>query len=223
MAATPTILRVRPRYDLDLTLLRVYDNDAPMHVNDYLQRSLRMGSGDSELDLSHRQPWFNWTLADCRTDGILARRTVPRTARCGMIEHCPSYSPWPRKKGLRPYEKHDLQATGTLARRSPATGAGCWTARSWRRSVHSSTIFVPASMRIPHSRPGTVAHGKAFIAAAEHASSFRSFAPQMFFYSTGGTSSLMAMAMQLVRIPVENDSNRIRPASPPIGAITSNR
>ena len=46
-AATPTTLNI-PRYDLDMALFRVYENDQPIHVDNYFKWSTR-GAKDGEL------------------------------------------------------------------------------------------------------------------------------------------------------------------------------
>ncbi len=121
-----------PRYDLDLSLMRVYENDQPYQPKDYLKWS-KDGREGGRSGPRHRQPRLDRPAAHRLADGIPARRAVPGPAQL-----------------LRP-EPRDAPGAVAEGRRDPA--------RAGERHLQPGELEEGGD-RLPLRPPGFLAHGQ---------------------------------------------------------------
>ena len=138
-----------PRYDLDITFFRVYENDKPAHLDHYLKWS-RTGVKDGDLIFVSGHPGNTGRLLTMAQLGVPAGCAVSVDARSCMLaaSPCCKTSASSRKR-MPASRKKTFSACRTRRRPSPAISRDCSTSRSWMRRPPTKPSCARRSRPIP--------------------------------------------------------------------------
>ena len=197
-----------PRYDLDLTLLRVYENDQPLHPKDYLKWS-QHGAKENDLVFVIGNPGATGRLLTVAQ--MQYQRDVEFPTRLAELDRqIGVFFAMANKNGMREYQN---QIFGSRNARKAVAG--------FEHGLLDSTLMARKATferdfrsRIQHDPALKAKYGDAWdkIAAAERER--RTFAKRLEYDNLATVSQLYTMALQLVRIPIETakpDSLRLAP------------
>ena len=186
-----------PRYDLDLTLLRVYENDQPLHPKDYLKWS-QNGAAENELVFVTGNPGSTGRLLTVSQLQYL--RDVSFPIRLVELDRQLNVLYMQvQKNGLRPYQNDIF-----LVKNSRKAIAG------FERGLLDSTLMGRKESferdfraRIDANPTLKATYSGAWDAITTAKREQRSFAKQLEYDNLATVSPLYTVAVQLVRIPVE--------------------
>ncbi|HXC25180.1 MAG TPA: S46 family peptidase [Gemmatimonadaceae bacterium] len=186
-----------PRYDLDLTLLRIYENGQPLHPKDYLKWS-QHGAAENELVFVTGNPGSTGRLLTVSQLQYLRDVTFPiRLAE--LDRQLNVLYMRVQKDGLRPYQNNIF-----IAKNSRKAIAG------FERGLLDSTLMARKvsfehdfRARIDANPALKAKYGSAWDAITAAKQEQRSFAKQLEYDNLATVSPLYTMAVQLVRIPLE--------------------
>ena len=186
-----------PRYDLDLTLLRVYENGAPMKTTHYLRWNSN-GAKEGDLTFVPGNPGSTGRLLTMAQMEYLRDVQYPATlanykAQIGLYKELAAQS----EMNKRLYEN---QIFGLENSQKAVTGynAGLVDVSIMGRKVAFEKDF---RSRIAAKPDLAAKYGKAWDNIAKAQKELGSFAVLQQFQGFGGGSSLLNMAAGLVRIP----------------------
>jgi hypothetical protein len=191
-----------PRYDLDLTLLRVYENDKPVQVKDYLKWS-KAGAAENELVFVTGNPGSTGRLNTLAQMEYLRDVQYPATI-ASFDRQIAALQKLAEKHGHRNY---DNAIFGLQNSRKATIGyrAGLLDSAIMARKRAFEADFRARVNADPALRSQ---YGDAWDEITRAQSELATLAPrlrnQIFGYQQPqSTSRLLSMAAQLVRIPVE--------------------
>ncbi|MEP6857574.1 MAG: S46 family peptidase, partial [Gemmatimonadales bacterium] len=199
-----------PRYDLDLTLLRVYENGQPYAPTDYLKWS-KAGAVENELVFVVGNPGSTGRLNTISQMNFLRDVSYPATLAA-------------YKRSLAIYAQ--LAATDTSAARRYQNDvfgvANSQKAVTGYRAGLLDTLSMAKKRAFEQELRSRIAadpklqaqYGGTFDAIAAAQSELATFNPQLRYTGFGGGSTLLPMAAQIVRIASESgkpDSERLAP------------
>ena len=186
-----------PRYDLDLTLLRVYDNDRPMHVTDYLKWS-RNGASENEPVFVIGNPGSTGRLLTVAQMQYLRDVEYPMTLS-NFDRNLSTFFTLAKKRGMREYQNQIFRFQNS---RKAIAGfeRGLLDSATMTRKEAFERDF-RARIDADPTLKGRYSAVWDAIASAERDK--KSFAMKMQYYNLASVSPLYAMAVQLVRLPVE--------------------
>jgi hypothetical protein len=199
-----------PRYDLDLTLLRVYENGQPYAPTDYLKWS-KAGAVENELVFVVGNPGSTGRLNTISQMNFLRDVSYPATLAA-------------YKRSLAIYAQ--LAATDTSAARRYQNDvfgvANSQKAVTGYRAGLLDTLSMAKKRAFEQELRARIAadpklqaqYGGTFDAIAAAQSELATFNPQLRYTGFGGGSTLLPMAAQIVRIASESgkpDSARLAP------------
>lgn len=185
-----------PRYDLDITLLRVYVNDAPFKPQHFLKWSAN-GAAESELVFVTGNPGSTGRLLTVAQMEYLRDIQYPATL-AAYDRRLTVTRALAAKHGPREYENTIF---GLLNSKKAVTG--------YRSGLLDSAIMARKRAfehdfraRIEANPTLKAKYGDAWDAIAAAEQTLRQDAPQSLFY-TSALSPLVTSSLQLVRIPIE--------------------
>jgi hypothetical protein len=189
-----------PRYDLDLTLLRVYENDQPLHPTDYLKWSAN-GAGENDLVFVTGNPGSTGRLLTVAQMEYL--RDVDYPARLASYDRLlriwhtlAAQSPAAARayqNAIFSYENSKKAVTGYLAglRDSAIMARKRGFERDFRRRVEADPAL-------------RAKYGTAWDEIARAEKELASFAGALQWQSFGGGSTLLNLAGGIVRLPTQS-------------------
>src|SRR5215210_3214737 len=199
-----------PRYDLDLTLLRVYENNQPYAPTDYLKWS-PAGAVENELVFIVGNPGSTGRL-----------NTIAQMEFLRDVDYPASLAAY--KRALTIYS--ELEKTDTSAARRYQNDvfsiANSQKAVTGYRTGLLDTLSMAKKRAFERDLRARIAadprlqaeYGGAWDAIAAAQRELATFNPQLRYQGFGGGSTLLGMAGQLVRIPTESakpESDRLAP------------
>ena len=197
-----------PRYDLDLTLLRVYENGQPYNPPDYLKWSAS-GAGENELVFIVGNPGSTGRL-----------NTISQMEYLRDVTYPGSLAAYKRYLGIY----SELARTDTSAARRYQNDvfsiANSQKAVTGYRAGLLDTLSMAKKRAFERELRARIAadprlqaqYGGSWDAIATAQKEIGTFAPQLRFYGYGGSSELLALAGGLVRVGLEGakpDSARL--------------
>jgi hypothetical protein len=199
-----------PRYDLDLTLLRVYENGQPYAPTDYLKWS-PAGAADSELVFVVGNPGSTGRLNTISQMEFLRDYQYP-AALAGYKRALGIYAEVARTdtSAARRYQNDvfgvaNSQKAVTGYRAGLLDTASMAKKRAFERDLQARIAANPALQ---------AQYGGTWAAISQAQSELASFYPQIRYYGYNAGSTLLTMAAQIVRIAAEAgkpDSARLAP------------
>ena len=188
-----------PRYDLDLTLLRVYENGQPYNPPDYLKWSAN-GPADNELVFIVGNPGSTGRLNTISQMEYLRDVTYPGSL-AAYKRYLATYSELQRTdtSAARRYQNDvfniaNSQKAVTGYRAGLLDTLGMAKKREFERELRARVAADPKLQ---------AQYGGAWDAIAAAQRELGTFAPQLRFQGFGGTSELLALAGGLVRVAIE--------------------
>jgi V8-like Glu-specific endopeptidase len=188
-----------PRYDLDLTLLRVYENNQPYQPTDYLKWS-PAGAGENELVFVVGNPGSTGRLNTVAQMEYL--RDVGYPATLAAYKRLLAIYPVLEQRDTSAARRYQNDIFGIANSQKAVTGyraglldtASMATKRAFERELRAR---VAAN---PHLQ---AQYGGAWDAIARAQSELATFNPQLRYYGFGGNSQLLQLAAGLVRVATE--------------------
>ena len=198
-----------PRYDLDLTLLRVYENGQPYTPTDYLRWSAG-GAADGELVFVVGNPGSTGRLNTISQMEFL--RDVQYPAQLASYKRTLAILNQLSRTDTSAARRYQNDVFGIANSQKAVTGyraglldtASMATKRAFERELQARIAANPALRS---------QYGGTWTAISNAENELRSFYPQLRYYGFGG-SNLLTMAAQIVRIASESgkpDSARLAP------------
>lgn len=188
-----------PRYNLDLTLLRVYENDKPFKPTDYLKWSAN-GAGDDELVFVIGNPGSTGRLNTVAQMEFLRDVQYPALL-AGYKRMLGTYSQL-AKTDTASIRRYQNDVFGYANSQKAVTGyrAGLVdTVRAAQKRAFENEFRA----RINADPPLRAKYAGTWDAIAAAQRQLASFNPQLRLEGFGGGSTLLTMAAQIVRIPTE--------------------
>ena len=188
-----------PRYDLDLTLLRVYENDQPYQPTDYLKWS-PAGAAENELVFVVGNPGSTGRLNTVAQMEFL--RDVGYPATLATYKRLLAIYPILEKTDTSAARRYQNDIFGIANSQKAVTGyraglldtASMATKRAFERELKAR---VAADPRLQAQ------YGGAWDAIAKAQAELASFSPPLRYYGFGGNSQLLQLAAGLVRVATE--------------------
>ncbi|HJP59580.1 MAG TPA: S46 family peptidase [Gemmatimonadaceae bacterium] len=188
-----------PRYDLDLTLLRVYENGQPYQPTDYLRWS-PAGATENELVFVVGNPGSTGRLNTVAQMEYL--RDVGYPATLAAYKRLLAIYPILEKTDTSAARRYQNDIFGIANSQKAVTGyraglldtASMATKRAFERELKAR---VAANPRLQAQ------YGGAWDAIAKAQAELASFSPQLRYYGFGGNSQLLQLAAGLVRVATE--------------------
>jgi len=199
-----------PRYDLDLTLLRVYENGQPYAPTDYLKWSAG-GAGDNELVFVVGNPGSTGRLNTISQMEFLRDRQYP--AQLAAYRRALDIYAQLAKTDTSAARRYQNDVFGVANSQKAVTGyraglldtASMATKRAFERELQARIAANPALQ---------AQYGGTWDAISRAENELATFYPQLRYYGYGGNTTLLPMAAQIVRIASESgkpDSVRLAP------------
>ncbi|MFN2636668.1 MAG: S46 family peptidase [Gemmatimonadaceae bacterium] len=199
-----------PRYDLDLTLLRVYENNQPYSPPDYLKWS-RAGAGDNELVFVVGNPGSTGRLNTIAQ--MEYQRDINYPWMLGSYKRALDIYAQLARTDTSAARRYQNEVFGVANSQKAITGyraglldtASMATKRAFERELRAR---VAADPRLQAE------YGGSWDAIAAAQREIALIYPQWRYEGFGGNSTLLAMAAQLVRIATEggkSDADRMAP------------
>ena len=188
-----------PRYDLDLTLLRVYENGQPYQPTDYLRWSAA-GAGEGELVFVVGNPGSTGRLNTVAQMDFL--RDVGYPATLATYKRLLAIYPILEKTDTSAARRYQNDIFGIANSQKAVTGyraglldtASMATKRAFERELRARVAANPQLQ---------AQYGGAWDAIARAQAELASFSPQLRYYGFGGNSQLLQLAAGLVRVATE--------------------
>lgn len=188
-----------PRYDLDLTLLRVYENGQPYQPTDYLKWS-PAGAGEGELVFVVGNPGSTGRLNTVAQMEYL--RDVGYPATLAAYKRLLAIYPVLEKTDTSAARRYQNDIFGIANSQKAVTGyraglldtASMATKRAFERELRARVAANPQLQ---------AQYGGAWDAIARAQTELASFSPQLRYYGFGGNSQLLQLAAGLVRVATE--------------------
>ncbi|HJP60195.1 MAG TPA: S46 family peptidase [Gemmatimonadaceae bacterium] len=188
-----------PRYDLDLTLLRVYENGQPYQPTDYLKWS-PAGAGEDELVFVVGNPGSTGRLNTVAQMEYL--RDVGYPATLAAYKRLLAIYPVLEKTDTSAARRYQNDIFGIANSQKAVTGyraglldtASMATKRAFERELRARVAANPQLQ---------AQYGGAWDAIARAQTELASFSPQLRYYGFGGNSQLLQLAAGLVRVATE--------------------
>jgi len=188
-----------PRYDLDLTLLRVYENGQPYQPTDYLKWSPG-GAGENELVFVVGNPGSTGRLNTVAQMEFL--RDVGYPATLAAYKRLLAIYPILEKTDTSAARRYQNDIFGIANSQKAVTGyraglldtASMATKRAFERELRAR---VAADARLQAQ------YGGAWDAITRAQQELATFSPQLRYYGFGGNSQLLQLAAGLVRVATE--------------------
>ena len=188
-----------PRYDLDLTLLRVYENGQPYQPTDYLKWSAA-GAGEGELVFVVGNPGSTGRLNTVAQMEFL--RDVGYPATLAAYKRLLAIYPVLEKTDTSAARRYQNDIFGIANSQKAVTGyrvglldtASMATKRAFERELRARVAADPKLQ---------AQYGGAWDAIATAQAELASFNPQLRYYGFGGNSQLLQLAAGLVRVATE--------------------
>jgi len=186
-----------PRYDLDLTLLRVYENGAPLKPQHFLKWSAN-GAAENELIFVTGNPGSTGRLLTVAQMEYL--RDVQYPAQLADYQRSLGVlTALAAKNGMRPYQNQIFSLQNSFKAVS-----------GYRRGLVDSSIMARKRAfendfraRVNANPSLRSQYGQTWDAIAKAQRTLGTLAPAARFHDVNTNSALMVMAFQLVRLPVE--------------------
>jgi hypothetical protein len=197
-----------PRYDLDLTLLRVYENDRPLQPSDWLRWSAS-GAQDNELVFVTGNPGSTGRLLTVAQMEYL--RDVDYPARLAAYDRMLAIFRTLAERSPDAAREYQNLIFGYANSKKAVTGyrAGLLDSAIMARKRAFERDFRRRIQADPKLRAN---YGSAWDEIARAEKQLASFAPQLQWQSFGGGSSLLNFAGGIVRLPMQTalpDSARL--------------
>ncbi|HEY3257244.1 MAG TPA: S46 family peptidase [Gemmatimonadaceae bacterium] len=189
-----------PRYDLDLTLLRIYENDQPFKPTDYLKWSAN-GAGDNELVFVIGNPGSTGRLNTVAQMEFLRDVQYP-AALAGYKRMLDTYSQLAKTDttSIRRYQNEVFgYANSQKAVAGYRTGLVDTVRAAQKRAFENEF-----RARINGDPALRVKYGGTWDAIAAAQRKLATFNPQLRLEGFGGNSTLLTMAAQIVRVASES-------------------
>jgi hypothetical protein len=188
-----------PRYDLDLTLLRVYENNQPYQPTDYLKWS-PAGATENELVFVVGNPGSTGRLNTVAQMEYL--RDVGYPATLAAYKRLLAIYPVLEKTDTSAARRYQNTIFGIANSQKAVTGyraglldtASMAKKRAFERELRARVAANPQLQ---------AQYGGAWDAIARAQAELASFSPQLLYYGFGGNSQLLQLAAGLVRVATE--------------------
>ena len=188
-----------PRYDLDLTLLRVYENNQPYQPTDYLKWSPG-GANENELVFVVGNPGSTGRLNTVAQMEFL--RDVGYPATLATYKRLLAIYPVLEQTDTSAARRYQNDIFGIANSQKAVTGyraglldtASMATKRAFERELRARVAANPQLQ---------AQYGGAWDAIARAQSELATFSPQLRYYGFGGNSQLLQLAAGLVRVATE--------------------
>ena len=188
-----------PRYDLDLTLLRVYENNQPYQPTDYLKWS-PAGATENELVFVVGNPGSTGRLNTVAQMEYL--RDVGYPASLAAYKRLLAIYPVLEQTDTSAARRYQNMIFGIANSQKAVTGyraglldtASMAKKRAFERELRARVAANPQLQ---------AQYGGAWDAIARAQSELASFSPQLLYYGFGGNSQLLQLAAGLVRVATE--------------------
>jgi hypothetical protein len=188
-----------PRYDLDLTLLRVYENGQPYQPTDYLRWS-PAGATENELVFVVGNPGSTGRLNTVAQMEYL--RDIGYPATLAAYKRLLAIYPILEKTDTSAARRYQNDIFGIANSQKAVTGyraglldtASMATKRAFERELKARVAANPQLQ---------AQYGGAWDAIAKAQAELASFSPQLRYYGFGGNSQLLQLAAGLVRVATE--------------------
>ena len=188
-----------PRYDLDLTLLRVYENDQPYQPTDYLRWSAG-GATENELVFVVGNPGSTGRLNTVAQMEYL--RDVGYPATLATYKRLLAIYPILEKTDTSAARRYQNDIFGIANSQKAVTGyraglvdtASMAKKRAFERELRARVAANPQLQ---------AQYGGAWDAIGRAQAELATFSPQLRYYGFGGNSQLLQLAAGLVRVATE--------------------
>jgi hypothetical protein len=188
-----------PRYDLDLTLLRVYENNQPYQPTDYLKWS-PAGATENELVFVVGNPGSTGRLNTVAQMEYL--RDIGYPATLAAYKRLLAIYPVLEQTDTSAARRYQNTIFGIANSQKAVTGyraglldtASMAKKRAFERELRARVAANPQLQ---------AQYGGAWDAIARAQSELASFSPQLLYYGFGGNSQLLQLAAGLVRVATE--------------------
>jgi hypothetical protein len=188
-----------PRYDLDLTLLRVYENNQPYQPTDYLKWS-PAGASENELVFVVGNPGSTGRLNTVAQMEYL--RDIGYPATLAAYKRLLAIYPILEQTDISAARRYQNDIFGIANSQKAVTGyraglldtASMASKRAFERELRAR---VAANPRLQAQ------YGGAWDAIARAQAELATFSPQLRYYGFGGNSQLLQLAAGLVRVATE--------------------
>jgi len=199
-----------PRYDLDITLLRVYENNQPYAPTDYLKWSAA-GAGENELVLLVGNPGSSGRLNTLAQMEFL--RDVAYPAQLAAYKRALGIYAELERADMSAARRYQNEVFSVANSQKAVTGyrAGLLDTLSMAKK---RAFERELRARIAADPKLQAEYGGTWDAIAAGQRELATFNPQLRYQGFGGNSTLLGMSGQLVRIALESgkpDSTRLAP------------